>query len=191
MKDSIVAIPSYIKDIFNDYDSDWNQNKTGLDSTPPKLGAAEEDDKKLAYERRNLAKAIRMTIGGYARYSSSIKSTVVPIDFKITEKGEKTLKFTEENLNILKRGIVISVAALFTRGVGSSMCPNCQDEKEYFIFGSEKLAEMSEQLFCEVSRNLTRKTFIKIEKEKVVDKYDSKISELFSLSTPRPVFSRL
>lgn len=42
----------------------------------------------------SLAKAIRMSIGGYARYPSSIKSTVVPIELKLTEKGAATLNLT-------------------------------------------------------------------------------------------------
>lgn len=84
MKDNVVAIPSYINDIYLDYNEDWNQNKIGIGSTLPKLNSFENEDQKDFYMKKNLEKAIRMSIGGYATYSSSIKSTVIPIDFKIT-----------------------------------------------------------------------------------------------------------
>lgn len=88
MKDSTVVVPSYIKDIFTDYDNEWNRNKTST-IMPPKLNSFEEEDKKQAAQRKNLMREIRMNLGGYATYSSSIKSTVVPIQLKLTEKGEK------------------------------------------------------------------------------------------------------
>ena len=40
MKDGIVAVPSYITAIYDDYDADWNQNKTNT-INPPKLNAVE------------------------------------------------------------------------------------------------------------------------------------------------------
>ena len=45
----------------------------------PKLASVENEGQKEYYLMRSLAKAIRMSIGGYARYSSSIKSTIVPV----------------------------------------------------------------------------------------------------------------
>lgn len=53
-------------------------------SKVPKLASVENKDQKEYYLTKNLATAIRMSIGGYARYPSSIKSTVIPIEFKLT-----------------------------------------------------------------------------------------------------------
>lgn len=38
MKDNIVVVPKYIRDIYDDYDIEWNQNKTHT-VMPPKLNS--------------------------------------------------------------------------------------------------------------------------------------------------------
>jgi exosome complex RNA-binding protein Rrp4 len=38
---------------------------------------------------------------------------------QLTKKGEEKLKLKEDNLQILKKGVVVAVPSLFTRGIGS------------------------------------------------------------------------
>lgn len=80
MKDKIVAVPSYIREIYSDYGDVWNQN---IVQNIPKLQGYEENSKEAAL-RRSLLKEIRIGLGGYATYPSSIKSTDIPIELKIT-----------------------------------------------------------------------------------------------------------
>lgn len=90
MKGNTVVVPRYILDIYDDYDLEWNQNKTQT-ITPPKLASFEEADPKQEAINNSLKKEIRINIGGYATYPSSIKSTSIPIELKTTELGLKTL----------------------------------------------------------------------------------------------------
>ena len=94
MSGNVVAVPSYIQEIYNDYNSDWNNNKTGL----PTLNSTEIQDKREAHFNKSLAKVIRLSVGIYSRYPSSIKSCVIPIVLKLTKLGEEKLKFNGDNL---------------------------------------------------------------------------------------------
>lgn len=50
---------------------------------------------------------------------------------------------------------------------------------------------MNEELFCALARNLCHEVIFKMENNEVVKLHPPKLSELFKLSTPKPVFSRL
>ena len=53
MKGNTVVVPQYIVDIYNDYDVEWNQNKTH-NITPPKLASFEEADPKHVAKNNSL-----------------------------------------------------------------------------------------------------------------------------------------
>ena len=50
---------------------------------------------------------------------------------------------------------------------------------------------MNEELFCALARGIAHETIFEIKDNKQVDLNHPKLSELFKLSTPRPVFSQL
>jgi len=81
-------------------------------------------------------RAIKVTLAGYASYNSNIKSTIVPIAIELTEKGYKELQLSENHLETLKGGIVISFYPIFSKGNGASVCPNCKPEKEIWFSSS-------------------------------------------------------
>ena len=74
-------------------------------------------------------KAIKVTLAGYGSFSSTVKSTILPIAVELTEKGYKELTLNKNHFNTLKRGIVFTFYPMFTRSNGAYICPNCKPEK--------------------------------------------------------------
>ncbi len=91
MSGNNVPIHSYLAAIGKDYDAEWNQNRANSLAATPTLNSSPNEKKKMLYDRRSLLKAVRINFGGFATYSSSIKSAIVPIQLQLTEKGEKLL----------------------------------------------------------------------------------------------------
>ena len=115
----------------------------------------------------------------------------MPVELELTELGFKTIPLTEEQTQIMKEGLVISINALFTRGSGALVCPNCKPEKKLLIECTENLAEMNEDLFCALARAISHKVQYKIENNKEVDFERPRIGELFKLTTQKKVFNQL
>lgn len=59
------------------------------------------------------------------------------------------------------------------------------------VNGSEQLAEICPELYCDVALSLTKDIIYKKEQGKVVYEDNIKLTEVFKLTSPKPVFNRL